>query len=336
MSKLSHGKIVPIVMTAVLFIASVSWCAPPGDKVADSAYNQNVQEIQKQLAETFPLMALIELQVIEILLESSADVGFFYQLISNEPGQEGQIGRIRESDIDFRVLSSGDPGLRMTGIFKETSRAQINAAVEALADQRRIKIWAEPSILTLLGQEAAIQSGDEIPYIRRVVIGNAETISSQFQPTGVSLRVTPTLVEEDGFDLVRLKLFAEVSTVTRFREEEGYRQPITDRREYESTIVVSRGDYVSLGGLYRRVETTTRRGIPGVQSIPLIGWAAQGSSQRFTQSLLVVLIRPLIVNVEETGGFDLEKLQELSDEQRPMQGPQRRNGRDWVQPSLPE
>ena len=109
-----------IVLTTVLFAVSTSWCAPPGDKdrVAGVAYNKEVTEITKQLAETFPLMALIELQVIEILLESSADVGFFYQLISNEPGQEGQIGRIRESDIDFRVLSTGDAGLVMTGVFK--------------------------------------------------------------------------------------------------------------------------------------------------------------------------------------------------------------------------
>jgi len=69
----------------------------------------------------------------------------------------------------------------------------------------------------------------------------------------------------------------------------------------------------------------------------MVGWAAQGSSQQFTASILVILIRPLVVNVEETGGFDLEKLQELSSEQRPLQGPERRNsGREQIQPALPE
>ena len=295
-------------VSSLLCTCHIAWAAPPG-AVAEVPYEAGVSKIRDDLAETFPLMALIEVRIIEVLLDATEDLGFFYEL-------EGQDGRLRSSELDLRVMGSGDPGLRMMGILKESADTQINAAIETLATQRKVSVWAEPSILTLMGQRAAIQSGDEIPYVKRVVVGNTVTISSDFRPTGVSLWVEPTVAEHDGEQFVKLQLSTSVSTVTRFREEEGYQQPITDMREYESTVELRPGQYVVLGGIYRSVVSETQRGIPGFMNIPVAGWAARGTSERSSQAELLIFVRPHIVNLESPQDLDLQALGSSSTEQR--------------------
>ena len=323
-----RGRIISVIV-ALLCACLPGWCAGPEQKVADKEYEMKVTEIRDKLAETFPLMALIEVRIIEVLLDASADLGFFYQLISNSPDREGEIGFLKESEIDLRTLSSGDPGIRMMGVLGETAESQINAAIEALASQRRVSIMAEPSVLTLMGHTAAIQSGDEIPYIRRVVVGNTETISSQYQSTGVSMWVLPNVVDRDGNRFINLELYTSVNTVTRYREEEGYQQPIIDTREYHTTVELRSGQYVALGGIYRSVVSHTRRGIPGLMNVPIIGWAARATSEKSTQSELLILVHPRIVNLEESEIVDLGTSRVSSDEQRRFLRGGQGNRRDW-------
>ncbi|MFH1743049.1 MAG: type II and III secretion system protein [bacterium] len=289
-------------------VCRVGWAAEPG-AVAEVAYEAKVNEIRDGFAETFPLMALIEVRIIEVLLDATEDLGFFYEM-------QGEMVRLKDSNLDLRVMGSRDPGLRMMGILKESADARINASIETLATQRKVSVWAEPSILTLMGHKAAIQSGDEIPYIKRVVIGNVETISSDFRPTGVSLWVEPNVVENEGEQFVKLGLYANVSTVTRFRQEEGYQQPITDLREYESTVELRSGQYVVLGGIYRSVVSENQRGISGFMNIPVIGWAARGTSESSSQSELLIFVRPHIVNLENPQDLDLQALGSSSAENR--------------------
>jgi type II secretory pathway component GspD/PulD (secretin) len=323
MKPVLRPAIVLVILSALCFTAS-AWSQPQrseeewkkltGD-VSGQQYERRVKEIRDQLADTFPLMALVEIRIIELLLDASADLGFFYELVSKGPNQEGEIGFLKESSMDFRALAAQDPGLRMMGTLGRTAEAQINAAIESLASQRKVTVWAEPSILTLMGHTASIESGDQVPYMRRVVVGNTETISTSFRPTGVSLSVLPNVVDHDGTQFVNLYISASVSNVTRFREEEGFEQPITDTRQYESVIEITSGQYVVLGGIYRSVASSSRRGIPGLMNMPLIGWMARGSSEGSSQSELVILIRPQIVNLEQTGKVDLETLRSSPDEE---------------------
>ncbi|HPA45092.1 MAG TPA: type II and III secretion system protein [bacterium] len=294
------------------FLQARAWCAPP-EPVAGSAYvlAPAVVALRDQLAQTFPMMALIEVRIIEVLSDSTNDLGFYYEMT-------GRNGRLRSSVIDLKILGSSDPGLRVQGILSQDSESQINAAIEMLATKREVTVWAEPSILTLMGQTAAIQSGDEIPYIKRVVVGYAETISSDFKPTGISLKVTPNILEVAGQRLVQMMLFANSSSVTRYREEEGYQQPITDTREFESTMAVAPGQYAVLGGIIRSTVSETRRGVPTLMDIPVVGMATRGKSQRTNLAELWIVVRPHIVNLETSQETELKGFQQESARQRQM------------------
>ncbi|HOE11231.1 MAG TPA: type II and III secretion system protein [bacterium] len=293
-----------------LFLQSRVWCAPP-EAVAGSPYNPGVAAIRDQLAQTFPMMALVEVRIIEVLSDSIGDLGFYYEMT-------GRNGRLRSSVIDLKILGSTDPGLRVEGILSRDAESQINAAIEMLATKREVTVWAEPSVLILMGQTAAIQSGDEIPYIKRVVVGYTETISSDFKPTGISLKVTPNILDMAGQRLVQMFLSASSSSVTRYREEEGYQQPITDTREYESTIAVAPGQYAVLGGIIRSTVSESRRGVPTLMNIPLVGAATRGKSQRTNLAELWVLVRPHIVNLETSPATDLKGFQQESAKERQM------------------
>jgi len=315
-----------LLIASIIQLTADAWAAPQKGKdwakeageVAGQPYETNVDAIRDEFAEAFPLMALIEVRIIEVLLDSSADLGLFYSLVTNQPDREGEIGFLKESEVDLRSLSTGDPGLRMLGVLAETAEARINAAIEALASQRQVTIWAEPSVLTLMDHSAAIQSGDDVPYIKRVVVGNTETLSSKFQPTGVSLWVLPKVVERDLNQLINLELYANVSTVTRFRQEEGYQQPIVDTRRYEGVVEVHPREYIVLGTIYRSVVSDTRRGVPILMDVPLIGWAARTTTERSSQSELWILVRPHIVDLEQPGKLDLETLWRSPDRRRPL------------------
>lgn len=159
------------------------------------------------------------------------------------------------------------------------------------------KLLANPRVLVLDNEKANFKIISEIPYQELTESGMGGAIgTTAFREVGVELDVTPHLTRED---MIRLRLRPKFSVVTGEVTVAGvgvsYPQPVVDRREADTTLLVKDGQTVVLGGLRKREATKQINKIPLLGDIPLVGLLFRFEGEDTVTSELVVFIRPRLV-----------------------------------------
>jgi type IV pilus assembly protein PilQ len=170
------------------------------------------------------------------------------------------------------------------------------------AEQERLdaKLLANPRILVLNNETATIKIVSEIPYQQLTQSALGGSIGTTgFREAGVELRVTAHLAARD--QMVRLHLRPAFSVVTGEVQVPvagttiAYPQPIVDRREADTKLIVKNGQTVVLGGLRRKEVTRQLNKVPLLGDVPLAGNLFRFTGERTVNSELLVFITPWIV-----------------------------------------
>ncbi|MDX9753921.1 MAG: type II and III secretion system protein, partial [bacterium] len=249
----------------------------------------------------------------EVLLRNEDDICFIYDIL-------GEVGEFRGTTLagdeivesNLGVLGAGSrssllpAGANIAAAIFEGDHGEIQALIQALTEDQLVRVHANPIILTIEGQPAMLNSGDEIPYLARASLGNVETFVSESQKTGVNLVITPvvTYLETDAerkHPYITVSIQANLSSVTRFREEQGFTQPIVDTRQYITNVSLREGERILIGGLFRDSQVRKSRGIPILRDIPLLGRLFRSSTDSKVISQLFVMVRPLLLDIWEEG-----------------------------------
>lgn len=161
----------------------------------------------------------------------------------------------------------------------------------ALIDQGRGRIIANPRVATLSGRQATISIGEQryfkiltFPYVppegtTPVPIQQVQAISA-----GIELRITPTVGAADD---ILLNVSPEVSSITGLTAE-GL--PEISRRRAETALQVKSGEIVVIGGLKQREKSESRRKVPLLGDIPLLGELFKSRSEIQRESELIIVI----------------------------------------------
>ena len=182
--------------------------------------------------------------------------------------------------------------LKLSPRFKNISAS---LSIDALLQRSNAHVLASPSIATLSGLEARIIIGDRIPYkssTNTISSGTSGTTTNsviEFAEVGTTLKVTP-LVSSDGW--ITMKVHPEVSSVVQMIVDAG---PQITTREADATIRVRDNETIIIGGLMGKNEDTSNNGVPGLSSVPGLGWLFKRHSTTQTQSELMVFITPHII-----------------------------------------
>jgi type IV pilus assembly protein PilQ len=183
-----------------------------------------------------------------------------------------------------------DPFLSLTfGTFK--SGTNVTGILEALQEKQMVDVQAQPQITTLDNLEAEVFVGEKTP-IRVLDIG-AETqaaASIELIETGIKLVVTPHITNDDK---IIMELKAERSSAVPVPTEFGVE---FQTQEGRTTLLVEDGQTAVIGGLTTMDTIKTRRGIPLISDIPLIGNLFKFSSDRVEKKDLLILVTPYIVS----------------------------------------
>ena len=183
-----------------------------------------------------------------------------------------------------------DPFLQLTfGTLK--SGTNITGVLEALEEKQLVDVQAQPQITTLDNLEAEVFVGEKTP-IRVLDIG-AETqaaASIELIETGIKLTVTPHITNDRK---VIMELKAERSSAVTVPTEFGVE---FQTQEGKTTLLVDDGQTAVIGGLTTVDTVKTRRGIPLISKIPLIGNLFKYSSDRLEKKDLLILVTPYIVS----------------------------------------
>lgn len=167
----------------------------------------------------------------------------------------------------------------------------VAAFIRALDAVTDTTVLANPKLQTLNQQSAKLISGAKLGYISTTATETSATQSVEFLEVGTQLAVRPFICEDR---YVRLEVRPEISE-GEVRSVEQFVIPDETTSELIANVIVPSGKWVVLGGLFKEDTTVTRRQVPLVGNIPLLGNAFKGQDDIVQRSEVIFLIRPTIV-----------------------------------------
>lgn len=213
---------------------------------------------------------LLETQIVELDESGARDLGIDYN------GGQGIAGSIKVSTQSLNYAN-------VTTSFQ--------ANLFALIQKGEGRILAKPRILAQNGAPASILTGDALPIITTVIVAGTSAVTSQqvnYVNVGVNLQIQPR-ISSDGF--VTSHIFSEVSSVTAFTQ--GI--PQISQRQAVTTATVKDGDSFVVGGLLQDNEIKTVYKVPGLGDVPLIGGLFRRISSTTQRTNLYIVVTPHIV-----------------------------------------
>ena len=269
-----------------------------------------IRDVLRRL-DIVPRQVLIEAIIAEIKLTDDLAFGLEYALSQGGIGSllgTGTTGGVTAGETPGTgSLSIGNSALLGTakravnigsqGIFGFlTNRDEFLVLINALATENRVNILSTPHVIAADNREANILIGEEVPILTSTstssLTDTARTVNSiQYRETGKILTILPQI---NSTGLVNLEIRQEVSAVG--SEEFGRtNSPSFISREAETTVVVEDGESVVLGGIIDDQIERSRRGVPYLMDIPVLGRLFRVDSEKVTRTELIILITPHVI-----------------------------------------
>lgn len=179
------------------------------------------------------------------------------------------------------------------------------------AQDKKVKILANPRISTLDNLQANIEITEQVPYTytAQSTEGSSSMSSTQFKDVGIKLYVTPHITKDN---FISLSVKTEQSFVASYVGSSN--EPSIDSRKVDTNLMLKDGETVVIGGLRKKEDTTTIDKIPLLGDIPFLGKLFQKTVKDITDTELVIFITPHIVNPAGLSVKEKTKLDEARDE----------------------
>jgi len=183
----------------------------------------------------------------------------------------------------------------MLNFFALRPDINLGATIRDLEGKSVLQILAEPNLLALNGQKASFLAGGEFPV--PIVQGGQSVgvVTIQFRPFGVRLEFT-AFVGKDK--VIRLHVAPEVSTLDFSNAAiiSGFTVPALSTRRAETEIELKDGQSFGIAGLLDNRAQVQLSKIPGIGDIPILGNLFRSRSVSRSNSELVVLVTPRLVD----------------------------------------
>lgn len=268
-----------------------------GNDTEQESFSKLIQSL-----DTTPIQVLLESTIAEVTLNDELNFGLRWFF------EKGEI-KGTFSDAANGAIASTFPGLSF--MFQGSSSA---AALNALASVTDVNVISSPSLLVLDNQEARLQIGDQVPIatqqVRDTTNTNAPIVNTiSFKDTGIILTVKPR-VSNSG--QVVLDIEQEVSSVSA-TSTSGIDSPTISQRKIKTSVVISDGQTIALGGLIQDSSNTSTSGVPGISKVPLLGALFRNRKNTVRKTELLVLITPRVIrNGQESRSITAELRRRIS------------------------
>ena len=212
------------------------------------------------------------------------------------------------ASIAGNFIGSGFVGAINTGDF--------DIVLELLRAQGDVRVLSSPRVATVNNQKAIIKVGSDEFFVTGVdsntTTGAASNTSQNVELTpffsGISLDVTPQIDEQSNVVLHVHPIVSEVQDQTKTiivgNQQQTLPLALSNVRESDSIVRARSGQVVVIGGLMQQTNRDEDFGLPGLSSIPLIGNLFKQQRKSQLKSELVILLRPLAVNVDTPASWD--------------------------------
>ena len=163
----------------------------------------------------------------------------------------------------------------------------LNLELSAAQSEGRSETISNPRIMTADQHPAVINQGTQIP----VTSGStATTVASvTYKDVVLQLDVTPHITPNDNIRM-ELKIKKDIPLAP---DQSGNRA--IDTRRIETTVQVSNGDTVVLGGVYENDKTNTVNKVPFFGDLPGIGFLFRYNYVNDSKNELLIFITPKVI-----------------------------------------
>jgi general secretion pathway protein D len=238
---------------------------------------------------------LIEARVMDISEASLRALGLSWSLFQSsrintldrtQPPPFPDSATVTPNQQGIRFNKDGRLGIDLTVVKQPVD---FSATLEALAQDQRNRLLANPRIATLDGRPARIFIGDEINYVKLIQQtqqgANVQTDSVQ---AGIILEVLPRIHEDQS---ITLQIKPEVSVITGFLSVPGGGSlPQLARRNAETTIRLNNGETLIIGGLIRESDIKTIQKVPVLGDLPFFGYLFRKTNTQRDRSEIVITL----------------------------------------------
>lgn len=238
----------------------------------------------------------IEARIYEVTLTEQNSLGVDWQEVSRQMNLGGVNYTLAAgSDVVKRGPNYLSPSVQ-GGLGFQTSRSQMNLAVEAMREQGNVKALSKPTITTLNNQPAMIKVGTDLPYFSATVTIDSETGSKDIVEQtnvvtlGVILSITPQISKDGWITLGVDPMVTDlVSTAT---SSYGSTAPVVDVKQSSSMVRIKEGQTAAISGLIHNKTQKEERGVPFLSEIPFVGSLFKWTYDTETRKELVIFLTP--------------------------------------------
>jgi type IV pilus assembly protein PilQ len=286
-------------------------------------YAENIEAIASLLKEidTKPVQVLVEATILQTTLNEANAFGVDFTILNNMDftdfvGLGGPLNAIsgllggQGETVDgtaVPVPASGNGSAVTSTVGNvDAGRATLKAGIvnedvavflRLLDEVTDVTVVSNPKILTLNRQPARVLVGTKVGYLNTTTTETSTTQTVEFLDTGTQLAVRP-FVSANG--LIRLELRPQVSSAQLREITDSTGNTVTipdeDTTELTTNVMLRDGQTAVLGGLFTETTTVSRRQVPLLGDIPVIGQAFRGNDDSTRRSEIIFMITPSIVN----------------------------------------
>jgi pilus assembly protein CpaC len=210
----------------------------------------------------------------------------------------GEIGGLGPTFTGVQGLSgipgtpNGFPTNILAGVV--SNRAGFLSFLEALRQENLAKTLAEPRLVTLSGRPASFLSGGEQAVPVPAGLGQ---VGVQFEEFGTRLNFIPIVL---GNGKIHLEVEPEFSALNAANGTSinGTIVPGRTTSRINTTVELETGQTFVIGGLIQNIVQATMLKVPILGDLPFIGPAFSAKSYQETETELLVLVTPWLVDPE--------------------------------------
>lgn len=202
------------------------------------------------------------------------------------------------SDGSSTSGGSGTSGGGSASIGFGVPGANVNAVLDALAEEQLASVLAEPNLTAMSGESASFLAGGEFPI---PVMQDNRQVSVQFRQFGISLEFVPTVLSNNQ---INIHVKPEVSELSKEGEVSvnGISIPSLSTRRASTVVELASGQSFAIGGLIGRNFSTDINTFPWLGDVPVLGALFRSSSFQKRETELVIVVTPYIVRPASSPG----------------------------------
>jgi MSHA biogenesis protein MshL len=256
--------------------------------------------------------ARISVRVVEVDLNNQSKAGIDWNAVG------ATIGRLANTTIAVSGVTSSTSSIAQVGsislgpnTFSGTiSAGNVQATINALAEQGTVRVESKPEVSALNNQTAFIQVSEDQPFFSRTSTttinaggvteaGTQPIVNTNYSQSTVSfgnvLEITVQISDDLTTKLSLSPALTELKgTVTSPDGQET--APITDTKRARTTVTLHNHETAIVGGFITETVADDKRGLPGFSEIPVVGRVFTTDIKAKTRTELVFLVT---VNAED-------------------------------------